>query len=150
MLAVNRTTITLFAWFFQGDQEGSKIAKLLPFCKALKPPTASQDLYNNVHYTSSTTTSYAPQPDFNNYVTPLPPKVSFLLQPSVAHEGEDMDKKLNKMREKLIGRGINGMEDCVDARAASYISSVRERFKLDHCERLTTTVVSLDHEDVDR
>lgn len=69
---------------------------------------------------------------------------------AVAHEGEDMDKKLNKMTEKLIGRGINGMEDCVDARAASYISSVRERFKLDHCERLTTTVVSLDHEDVDR
>lgn len=60
---------------------GFKIARLLPFWKALKPPTASQDLYNNVHYTSSTTTSYAPQPDFSNYVTPLPPKVSFLLQP---------------------------------------------------------------------
>ncbi|KAF8081799.1 hypothetical protein N665_0866s0007 [Sinapis alba] len=128
---------------------GFKIAKLLPFCKALKPPTASQDLYNNVHYTSSTTTSYAPH-DFSNYVTPLPPKVRFVLQPSVAREGEDTDKKLNKMTEKLIGRGINGMDDCVDARAASYISSVREKFKLDHCERVTTTVVSLDHEDVDR
>lgn len=64
--------------------------------------------------------------------------------------GEDLEKKLNKMREKLTGRGINGMDDSVDARAASYISSVRERFKLDHCERVTTTVVSLDHEDVDR
>lgn len=69
---------------------------------------------------------------------------------AVAHEREDTDKKLNKMTEKLIGRGINGVEDCVDTRAASYISSVRERFKLDNCERVTTTVVSLDHEDVDR
>ncbi|KAG2273352.1 hypothetical protein Bca4012_086068 [Brassica carinata] len=129
---------------------GFKIAKLLPFCKALKPPTASQDLYNNVHYTSSTASSYVHQPDFSNYVTPLPPKARFLLQPFVAHEREDTDKKLNKMTEKLIGRGINGVDDCVDTRAASYISSVRERFKLDNCERVTTTVVSLDHEDVDR
>lgn len=63
---------------------GFMIAKLMPFCKAVKSPTPSQDLYNNVHYTSSTTTSYARQPDFNNYVTatsPVPPKVSFLLQP---------------------------------------------------------------------
>ncbi|ESQ50011.1 hypothetical protein EUTSA_v10021987mg [Eutrema salsugineum] len=127
------------------------IAKLVPFCKPVKPPTPSQDLYNNVNYTSSTTTSYALRPDFNNYATPpLPPKVSFLLQPSVASNGKDMEKKLNKMAEKLIGRGINGLDECVDARAASYISSVRERFKMDHCERATTTVISLDHEDVDR
>ncbi|CAH2055401.1 unnamed protein product [Thlaspi arvense] len=128
---------------------GFMIAKLMPFCKAVKPPTPSQDLYNNVHYTSSTTTSYAPQPDFNSYVTPLPPKVSFHLQPSVAPEGKGMEKKLNKIAEKLIGRGVSGVDDCVDARAASYISSVRERFKMDHCERVTTTVISLDHEDVD-
>ncbi|KAL9290005.1 unnamed protein product [Arabidopsis thaliana] len=128
---------------------GFMIAKLMPFCKAVKSPTPSQDLYNNVHYTSSTTTSYARQPDFNNYVTatsPLPPKVSFLLQPSLAPEGKDMEKKLNMMAEKLIGRGINGVDDCVDARAASYISSVRERFKADqYCEKLTT-VISLDDE----
>ncbi|XP_019098220.1 PREDICTED: uncharacterized protein LOC104773495 [Camelina sativa] len=114
---------------------GFMIAKLMPFCKSVKHLTPSQDLYNNVHYTSSTTTSYAPQPDTNNYVTtttPLPPKVSFLLQPSLAPEGKDMEKKLNAMADKLIGRGINGVDECVDARAASYISSVRERFKLDH------------------
>jgi len=57
-----------------------------------------------------------------------------------------MEKKLNMMAEKLIGRGINGVDDCVDARAASYISSVRERFKADqYCEKLTT-VISLDDE----
>ncbi|VVA96009.1 unnamed protein product [Arabis nemorensis] len=131
---------------------GFKIAKLMPFCKAGKPPTPSHDLYNNVYYTSSTTTSYAPQPDSNNYVTstntPLPPKVSFLLQSSVAPKGKDMEKKLSMMAEKLSGRGINGVDESVDARAASYISSVRERFKLDHCERVTT-VISLD-EDVDQ
>ncbi|KAL1211244.1 hypothetical protein V5N11_023276 [Cardamine amara subsp. amara] len=130
---------------------GSMIAKLMPFCKAVKPLTPSQDLYNNVHYTSSTRTSYAPQPDFNNYVTnttPLPPKVSFLIRPSVAPEGKEMEKKFDKMAEKLIGRGINGVDECVDARASSYISSVREKFKLDHYERVTTTVISLD-EDVD-
>lgn len=52
------------------------------------------------------------------------------------------------MAEKLSGRGINGVDDSVDARATSYISSVRERFKLDHCERVTT-VISLD-DDVDQ
>lgn len=57
-----------------------------------------------------------------------------------------MEKKLNMMAEKLIGRGINGVDECVDARAASYISSVRERFKSDHCER-RTTVISLDDDD---
>ncbi|EOA31673.1 hypothetical protein CARUB_v10014878mg [Capsella rubella] len=133
------------------SSRGFMIAKLIPFCKSGKPLTPSQDFYNNVHsYTSSTMTSYAHRPDISNYVTtttPLPPKVSFLLQPSLAHEGKDMEKKLNTMAEKLIGRGMNGVEECVDARAASYISSVRERFKLDHCERRLTTVISLDEED---
>ncbi|KFK37651.1 hypothetical protein AALP_AA3G010800 [Arabis alpina] len=123
---------------------GFTIAKLMPFCKAGRPPSPSNDLYNNVYYTS-----YAPQPDFNNYVTPLPPKVSFLLQPSVAPRSKDTEKKLNMMAEKHSGRGINGVDESVDARAASYISSVRERFKLDHCERVTSTVISLD-EDVDQ
>ncbi|CAA7038739.1 unnamed protein product [Microthlaspi erraticum] len=127
---------------------GFMISKLMPFCKAVKPPNPSKDLYNNVHYISSTTTSYAPQSDFNNYSTPLPPKVSFLLRPSVAPEGKHMEKKLNKMAEKLyFDKGISGVDESVDARAASYISSVRERFKLDPSERVTT-VISLD-EDID-
>lgn len=66
-----------------------------------------------------------------------------ILLSAVAPEGKHMEKKLKKMAEKLIDKGINGVDESVDARAASYISSVRERFKLDHSERVTT-VISLD------
>ncbi|CAN8269792.1 unnamed protein product [Cochlearia groenlandica] len=117
---------------------GGMIAKLMPFCKAVKRPSVPWEDDNVNNYTSAystKTTSYAApheQPDFNNYVIPLPPKVSFLLRPyHVAPEGN---------------RGVNGVveDQCVDARASSYISSVRERFKMDQCERLMTTVINLD------
>lgn len=71
-----------------------------------------------------------------------------MLLAALVPEGKDMEKKLKyMMAEKLVGRQINDVDQCVDARAASYISSVRERFKVDHCERVLTTVISLDDED---
>ncbi|XP_010550221.1 PREDICTED: uncharacterized protein LOC104821133 isoform X3 [Tarenaya hassleriana] len=95
---------------------------------AFTQPAASSPNLN------TTTTSFLRHPPHSTtYVasSSAQPNVSFPLQPSAAESSNnEMEKKLNKLAEKLFGSPV-AADDTIDVRASSYISSVQERFKRD-------------------